>query len=171
MSVEAPAFTDADLTHRWAREHRIPVVTSTPSWKYEVALLVPHHAEGETPDPDAFSLWGAVWPTDEEAAVVGSYIDYRMEYYNEGWRQQMRARALDVDSSTNTVTLRKNANGWTYTRATYSHSLFYPLYNKPQHAPTKDGLIALVMAINTYGDQVREPFAEWMARHPGVWSR
>lgn len=172
-----PMFTDADLDHRWAAEHRIPVVASPPSWRYEAALLVPNYAEGGTPDPDqpryVTSLYDAIWPTDEEAAVIGSYIEHRVQHwYNDSWQARMRARALDVDSGTNTVTFRKKADGWTYTRATYDHGMFYPVYSKPQYAPTKAGLIELIATrLHTFGSgSISKDFAEWMDARPEVWA-
>lgn len=162
-------FEDADLTHRWAVEHRVPVVTSLPMWMYEAALLVPTHAEGGTPDPDAFRLRETVWPTDAEAAVIGSYIDYRMTYYREGYHR--RERALDVDDSTNTVTFTKTDRGWVYSRLTYRGS-FYPRYDQPQFSGDKAGLIALITSLHMFGSgtDVYEPFAAWMDKHPDVWA-
>jgi hypothetical protein len=169
MTSTRTHFHDADLTHRWAVEHRVPVVTSLPEWLYEAALLVPNFPEGGSPDPDSFRLRETVWPTDAEAEVIGSYIDYRMTYYREGYHR--RERALDVDSSTNTVTFTKTDKGWTYSRLTYRGS-FYPRYDQPQFEPTREGLIALITSLHLYGSgtEVYEPFATWMAEHPDVWA-
>jgi hypothetical protein len=90
---------DADQNDPLAKL-RIPVVSSAyPSYKYEVALCV-----------------GDLWhdpplrPTDREAGMIASYIDYRRAWYNAGWQQKMLARPLDVDSGTNTVILLKRGD-------------------------------------------------------------
>lgn len=152
--------------HRWVTEKRIPLVcTQHPRWKYEVALLVPGNPEGvEVPASD---LYGAVWPTEEEAALVALAIEYRREWYNEGWRAKMLERPLDVDSGTNTVVLCKRADGWFYTKATFSPAIFYPGYGKPNpHTPDVAGLRSLLDLI--FGG-LTPRWDEFKARHPDEW--
>jgi len=152
---------DADLTHRWAARYRIPVVADPwPDWKYEVALVV---------NPDG-EFWPGIEPTEAEAAIVGSYIDYRRDWYNAAWQRQMLARPLDVDSGTNTVTLLKRPDGnWCYRRMTWTGG--YPLVPPAAHlvpdARQYPGLIDLLDHINEYGDR----WPKWKAAHPDLFAR
>ena len=120
MSTDWPF--DADQNDPLAKL-RIPVVsTPSPMWKYEVALCIN--------DDD---LWGpALRPDEAEVRQIVAYIDWRMEYYNAGWKAKMRRRPLDVDSSTNTVTLIKRGDGdWRYQKATWRHGP-WPFYDMPE---------------------------------------
>jgi hypothetical protein len=106
---------DADLTHPWAQRYRIPLVrTPYPAWRYEVALVIP---SDEQPD-----LWHATWPTEDEAELIGSAIEFRRSWYREGYAAKMLERPLDVDSTTNSLILLRNSErGWQYRLASYEH--------------------------------------------------
>lgn len=154
---------DADTEHPWAKQWRIPRVTTThPGWKYEVALVVP-----SLEDPNNF--WQATEPTEEEARIIASYIEFHMTYYRKSWAEKMRERAFDVDDSTNTVVLIRLAEGWRYRLASYRGGpLLYPAHDDPdrdQYAPTSAGLIALMDRIGKY----RSLWPEWKAAHPEVF--
>jgi len=144
-------FEDADLTHEWVERYRIPLVTNPyPRWSYEVAVVIP--GSGEFAD-----LYCAVWPTEDEARVIGNYIGYRRDWYNESWQAGMLARALDVDSGTNTVVLIKQADRWGYRMRTWSVGPTFVF---------KATLSELLDHINTYGDHVYHRWAEWKSAHP-----
>jgi hypothetical protein len=131
--------SDADLTHLWATKYRIPLVhSSSPGWSYEVALVVP--------EADGRSLERAVWPTEDEAELIGHAIEFRMLWYREGWRTRMRERPLDVDGGTNTVVLLKDELGWHYRRHSWTMGpRFFPPYDAEQQYPgTRAGLLALL---------------------------
>jgi hypothetical protein len=140
---------------------RIPVVSSPyPAWKYEVALFIndPHDHSFDPP------LWGfALRPDDAEVRMITAYIEWRMEYYNEGWKAKMRKRPLDVDSSTNTVILQKRGEGdWCYRRMTWDRG--------PLMVPVKDGedldLERLLDRINDYGSEPNPKWRAFKAAHP-----
>ena len=136
---------------------RIPVVSSPyPGWKYEVALVIT--------DDD---LWGpALRPAETEVRQIVAYIEYRMEYYNEGWRAKMRRKPLDVDSGTNTVTLMKRGDDdWCYRRWTWQTGpLMVPSRYDNQSAM---GLEQLLDHIHLYGDSKPSPkWLAWKAAHP-----
>lgn len=155
---------DADLDHPWAKRWRIPrVTTDYPRWKYEVALVVPIVTDLPITQPEKATLE----PTEVEAAIVGSYIDYRREYYNEGWKAKMLRRPFDVDGSTNTTILALTGQGWKYRKATHQHGL-WPFWNMPEKQaefpPTPAGLIALLDHINFVGR-----WDDWKAAHPDVF--
>jgi len=137
-----PFSGEADLEHEWAKRWRIPLVHSwNPRWKYEVALVVP-----------PVTVWdhiNFVWPTEAEAAVIGWFIECRMDYYNDRWRKQMRHRPLDVDDSTNTVILAKVDDHWHYAMATWRSGpplapLPYPTENAGPSYVGREGLIELI---------------------------
>lgn len=151
---------DADTTHPWATRWRIPrVTTSHPEWRYEVALVVPR------PDDPLLLDGELLEPTEIEAEIIGSFIDYRRSYYREGYAAEKLERAFDVDGTTNTVILAKNVQGWRYRRASYQHGL-WPLWNNPEKQaefpPTRAGLAALLDHINNLG----RSWSEWKAEHP-----
>lgn len=137
-----PFAGEVDLEHPWATEHRLPIVTTWwPRWKYEVALVIPTAADPHPP------LWPVEWPTEDEARLIGWFIGVRMDYYNDGWRAQMRRRPLDVDSSTNTVMLGKIDGCWHYRRLTWRDGApFWPGLYKPPAGPFPgfDGLLELI---------------------------
>lgn len=155
-------FADADLTHQWVAEHRIPLV-ATPylSWRYEVALVVPQ-ADGRE------ALWGQTWPTDEEAAVIGDYISYRRSYYRGTHQARMLERALDVDSGTNPQILLRREDSWCYRLDSWTtgYQLFPPPASAwasmrspgecPVYPPGAAGLRLLL-------DRINESSARWDA--------
>lgn len=159
---------DADLTHPWAVRYRIPVLTELPQWNYEVALIVP------PAEPREWDRLKAIWPTEEEAEVIGSYIDYRRAWYREDLAARKLQRPLDVDAGTNTVTLVKTENGWRYQRATWTMHGFWPLLNQPEfqatYTPDKAGLIALINKDNTFGDNLYHRMVDHQAQRPDTWN-
>lgn len=161
VNIVTPAeFTDADLTHPWATTWRIPLIaTPYPRWYYEVALVVPR---GE------WEWLPMVWPTEEEAEIISSYIAYRRDYYREHHQKKMLERALDVDGTTNTVILVKTEAGWRYRQATWTRGGLWPNLDNTEwqskFPPDRDGLIALIDKIER-----STRFAEWVAAHP-IWA-
>ena len=105
---------DAKRDHPLAAR-RVPVIsTYYPDWRYEIALCI---APEEWDSP-----WRGLEPTALEADLIVQAIEYRMEYYNEGWKAKMRAKPLDTDGTTNTVILRKRPDGgWQYRRASFEY--------------------------------------------------
>lgn len=152
MSTETDWPFDADQNDPLAAL-RIPVVSSPhPRWKYEVALVIS--------DSD---LWGpAIRPSDAEVRMIVAYIEWRMEYYNAGWKAKMRKRPLDVGNSTNTVTLMKLADGdWRYQKATWRHGS-WPFCNMTERFT----LEALLDHINSFGSEPSPKWQAWKDAHP-----
>jgi hypothetical protein len=145
-------FEDADLTHPWVERYRIPLVEHQwPQWKYEVALVRPTERDHD------FETLVAQWPTEEEAALIGRYIDFRRRWYREHFQQQMLARALDVDSGTNTQILLKSEKGWHYRRGTWDQGLFpIPGYHSVSFSSDRDGLVALLDHVNSLSSRWTE---------------
>lgn len=160
--VGTPAVSefDADATHPWAIRWRIPrVATSYPRRQYEVALVVPTGVhlkiDGETLEP-----------SEIEAEIIGSYIDYRRASYREHWQRQMLKRPFDIDDGTNTVVLAKTAHGWKYRRLSHQFGLWPFHWANPEKQaefpPTAVGLVALLDHINHDGAR----WTTWKTEHP-----
>lgn len=148
---------DADQ-HDPLAELRIPVVSSPyPRWKYEVCLVISAEHVGDGP------LWGpSLRPDEREVKQILAELDYRLQYYNEGWKAKMRRRPLDVDSSTNTLVLQKYGEGnWRYRRMTWEHGM-WPFYDMTQRFT----LEALLDHINDFGGTPSEKWAAHKARYP-----
>ena len=155
-------FDDANLDHPWAAQYRIPLVESAyPSWRYEVALVVPSSAPGE-PLPE-FNAYEATWPTEEEARAVGSVIDFRRSYYRDHWQKGMLAEALDVDSSTNTLVLVKLERAWGCRWASWTHG---PTFVSPQGGGADlSGLVELLDERFEHNSA----WPLWKADHPAAF--
>jgi hypothetical protein len=112
-------FTDVDMNHPWVTQHRLPVLkTYNPKFGYVVAVVVPDEEDELT---DLFNL---DTPTDEDAAVIASYLEYKIERinYRGGFRAQMLSRPLDLDDTINTITILKRKDGsWAYSKVTWEH--------------------------------------------------
>lgn len=155
---------DADPEHPWAKQWRIPRITCVyPDRQYEVALCVPHPGKAQHP------LWDSVEPTENEARIIGSYIDFRRSCYREGWAAKMLEQPFDEDDSTNTVILVKTNRGWKYRRASYyGGALLYPHYGDPEESnypPNIIGLAALLEFINKYGN-----WNKWVEGHAELFT-
>jgi hypothetical protein len=145
---------DADQRDPLA-ELRIPVVrTPYPGWKYEVCVMISDPADT---DP----LYGpSLRPDERETAQIVAYIDYRMAWYNAGWRAKMRERPLDTDGTTNTVVLRKRADGgWCYRRWSWTMG--------PLMVPAPDGeALTLEALLDRINDLVPDKWAAHKAKYP-----
>ncbi len=155
MSTDWPFGDEADRDDPLTAL-RIPVVrTAYPGWKYEVCLMI---AE----DEDA--LWPSLRPDDAEARQIAAYIGYRMEYYNEAWKAEMRRLPLDVDGSTNTVVLRKWPDGgWCYRRCSWERG--------PLMVPAPGEVITLEALLDRINDLVPGKWQAWKAAHPDAFGK
>jgi hypothetical protein len=133
---------------------RIPVVRSAyPDWRYEVCLMI---------DEADDARWPSVRPDDTEVRQIISYLDYRMEYYDGGWRAKMRRRPLDVDDSTNTVVLRKSpAGGWFYRRCSWDRG--------PLMVPALGEALTLEELLDRINDTGSVKWQVWKAEHPDAF--
>lgn len=145
---------------------RIPVVGSAwPRWYYIVAF------DSGRIDDETFR------PTDEEAAMLRSYLDeYIDRYYNETWKAKLKDRPFDIDGGANGLIFRKWGEGdWAYRRQSWSMGPTYV----PEHPRIRGqrekpmGPLSLVQVMDrthSHGDE--EPsknWVEWKAAHPEVF--
>lgn len=150
---------DADLTHPWVAAYRIPLTSRHPRWRYEVALV---SADADSYMPEHAR---AVLPTEAEAHVISSYIDFRRSWYTPHHAQGKLDRPLDTDEGTNTVILLRTSSTWTYARASWTAGpTFAPT---PGLTPDVTGLIALLDLVNK--DSTR--WTAWTHAHPRVFAQ
>jgi hypothetical protein len=156
-------FSDVMLDHPWVAKYRLPMVTSYhPAFHYFVTLAdVYNHAAEDMPN-----LWNVETPTEEEASIVGSYLEFKIadQGFYEHYLKEVRSRVLDVDPGYNTISLIKRLNGgWGYVRMSYRDSIVYPYYN----SDTKyDNLVDLLDFIESYsGSEIREAWLDWKKTH------
>lgn len=145
-------FTEADLTHPWAAADglRIPLVDTThPRIPYEVALVAP----GGHPE--------AILPTDAEAQVIASFIDFRRAYYTTRYANLMLERQFDIDDSTNTVVLLCTENGWRYRKASWTG----PELVGSTSPDTAAGLVDILDRHQSFGGVVSPRWAAWKSAH------
>lgn len=142
---------------------RIPVVRSAwPWWKYEMCVVITEPGTEE-------SRWelSALRPNPREIAQLAAELEYKMAWYNDGWKAQMRKRPLDIDSGTNTVILQKVAEGdWRYRKMTFQHGL-WPFYNMEQRFTLEQ----LLDHINDWGDSPNPRWREFKAAHPEAFGQ
>jgi hypothetical protein len=146
---------------------RIAVTSSHPRYGYHVAF-----------DRDSEQR-----PTDDEAAMLASYLDLRLTWYNAGYRQRMARRPLDTDSGANTVIFHKwGAGDWGYRRASYTHGLMWTvggpgLRNNPPLGLTGPAaqphtLLALLDRIKQLGtDEPDAGWEAWKAARPDIFRK
>jgi hypothetical protein len=144
------------LDHEWVVRYRLPLLrTSHPYWKYEAAVVV--EVSKHFPlEPH--------WPTEREAAIVGWFINARREWYNDRYKAEMLTWPLDVDSGTNSMIFAKQADCWSYRKATWDRGpTFWPAPDSERRSefpPTPEGLLALLDHIDVWR------WAEWKAANP-----
>lgn len=151
-----PDFADVDLGHDWATRYRIPITADPFGLRssYEVALCVP---EADS----AANRFGptTIWPTEDEAAAIGSAIDYRRSYYFEHYQNKMLAEPLDFDSGTRTVLLVKQDDGWRYRKTTWDQ-----VWSTKPTSPDIVGLIELLDdTMPGHG------WKDWKQAHPEIF--
>jgi hypothetical protein len=133
---------------------RIPVTPPMPAWVYLVV----------------FDKESDERPTDQEATLLASYIDYQREHwFNPTWQAKLMGRPFDIDGGHNTLVLHKyGEDDWAYRRVSWTMGpRFYPPYNrKPEQ---KMSLAALLDHNHTHGDHLYHHWADWKAAHPDLF--
>lgn len=138
---------------------RIPVTTACPQRCYLAAF----HG---IPDPidQILGQDPLARPTDAEARILVSLIDYLRQRYREPWPTRMLAEPLDADAGHNTHIFHKcGENDWGYRWSTWDSPRFSRGRTERHPQP-----LTLVQAIDRcrLGDRAWE---EWKTAHPGVF--
>ena len=138
-----------DANHEWTRKYRVPVVDGLGSTMYFVATLA---APGET-------YWGRDFleATEDEAALIGSYIQYKMSDYYEHYQAQSRRHVVDIDNGVNTTGFGKMERGWIYNKATWQGQPYAPRMDEEQYP----NLIELMDRIETFASAPSPRWEAW----------
>ena len=150
---------EVNLAHPLS-SRRVPVVRSTHlRFKYHVAVIIgPEDWDWVPPGEE---------PTSQEADQLVAYLDYRLRWYNDRYRQQMfEAHPFDLDSGVNTFTFKKDPIvGWQYNAATWTLHRWYP--QEQVHNQRHDSLEALLDYVQNL---TPEKWAAFKAEQPDRWS-
>lgn len=151
-------FTDVDMKHPWVTEHRLPVLPRYESISnysgYILSVVVPDKDDGSN------ELFNIGTPSDQDAAVLASYLEFLIERlgYRSSYRNRMLERPLDYDDSINTISVIKRKDGsWAYQRVTWEHPP-KPFFNASYVPKT-------VLELLDYIEQdyaTKEPREEWV---------
>jgi len=146
---EATVGTD----HEWTRKYRVPVVHGLGSNTYFIATLA-------APEEN---IWGSDYleATDDEAALIGSYIQYRMSDYYESYQAASRKQPLDIDSGVNTTGFAKLERGWIYNKATWRGQPFAPRIDEEQYS----NLMDLIDRMESFAGRPNERWSEWKTKN------
>lgn len=147
-----------DINHDvpWTRELRLPVIDGFhPRLSYIITLAYPREQEYQLyPDMDI--------PTDEEARILASYMQYRMDKfdYRPWWNERVRSGAFDVDPGINTVSFMKRKNGtWVYVRLSWRNSIPFPYHNSPEQ------FHSVHEVLDHLTEYEKESWAKWKEEH------
>lgn len=137
---------------------RIPVTESHPRRRYLAAF---HGVPTRYLDPEVLAR-----PTDAEAAILASYIDYVRQRYPERWQLQMLAEPLDAIEGHNTFVFHKyGENDWGYRWDTWAHPRFSP---SPRH-PERRTLVEAIGHSRSFAGDPDRAWEAWKAAHPDVF--
>lgn len=152
-------WPDEAIRHSYTDRYRVPLVSSLyPRWKYLVAVCF-------NPNPGQYDPWGGTLPTEAEAAMIGSYIDMRREWFNARWKAILLARPVDVDSGSNTtILIRYGPDAWGYRQATWDRG--------PTTVPgLRDEPETLLQVLDRREVFLGTRWADWQASHADVFAK
>jgi hypothetical protein len=134
-----------DLQHPWVTKYRVPPVDSLyPSFAFIASLAT----GGDMLD-------NFLAPTDEDAALVGAYIDYYKSYwYGDSYLRQLAQYPLDLDGGANTTSFALSNKGWVYRKSTWQGQPQFPYWNSEIQYGT---LLDLINSIETRSDNGINP--------------
>jgi hypothetical protein len=162
-------------------------VTAAPSgWRWDAApddpltaLRIPVTREvPEYPYLVAFDRTSPVRPTDAEAAMLRSYLDYYVErWYNATWQARLKERPFDIDGGANGIVFVKYAEGsWGYRRRSWRHSYqpaapWDPATGYKTRRPAEEilALPALLDRVASTSDSAATRWTRWKANNPEVF--
>lgn len=108
-----------DIDHEWTQKYRVPVVPDLHTGLSFVAALV-------TPGESSFQK-EFLAASDDEAALIGSYIQFKLSAFREGFKASIRKHPIDLDQGVNTTIFAKTEDGWIYRKATWTMQPFSPI--------------------------------------------
>jgi hypothetical protein len=145
---------------------RIPVIGSTiPHWGYLIALCINENPES--------ALAHGLRPTDAEAAMVRSAIDWERSRFREGYvAGVLDSRPLDIDGGHNTITLIKRGEGdWAYRRDTWEFGphLVPDTWMVKEQPVDLPGLLDRIWGWGNKGEKPNPAWEQWKTDHPDVF--
>lgn len=144
-----------NLQESWARKYRVPVVEAlNPNKQYAACLVVPK--EGD----ELAKAWGFLTPTDNDAKLIGQYIEFKLElWYSPYAIQTMKKLPLDIDRGGNTVSFVFTQGGWRFARASWRVGPpFVPIITAKVQYPTLLKLMDFEQSINGVASPKWEAF-------------
>lgn len=137
--------------------HRIPVTSAHPRWAY---LVVFDRESGDR-------------PTEEETAMLASFVDHMAEWWLPGRKRANRAaEPFDISGGQNTIVLRKRGpDAWAYRRVSWTTGVYMwppPVgFDGGQNLP----LIAVLDHARSGSDptHLNSKWEEWKAAHRDVF--
>lgn len=116
-----------------------------------------------------FDRESAERPTDREARIIASYIDFQAERWLSRRRQQERdQRLFDIEPGHNTETLHKRGpDQWAYRRWSWTQGyLFLPPWDDPA---AQLGLVPLLDRMKGHTTGPNPEWEAWKSAHPDVF--
>lgn len=158
-------YSDVQLDHPWAQKYRLPVLNSWyPQFYYIITVAVPY------PDDVEYAVFDDIeMPTEEEAAMLGSYLQYKKTMYNPGYiTRELDSKPLDIDSGVNTTSfVKRNKWRWGYVRSTWRNSNPVPGYGYKHLIDDLEELLDLVEY--HLPDRPSTRWSQWKAEHPDIF--
>jgi hypothetical protein len=146
-----------EFKERCAKAYRLPVIRDLhPDRSYVAALVL------FEPEDHFATAIGTIQPTEDEAELLGLYIQYR----NERWlkpsfiRQMKESDSVDIDPGVNTYLFFKSAHrGWLYRMNTWTTGpLVIPNYDSEDRFTLLELLDKQVIARSGETDPLWEKF-------------
>lgn len=159
IALDDPWFDEVVRDHPLVAR-RLPVLRSCHArMRYDIALVV-------NPDDDLYGP--SEEPTEAEAEQLLAYLEFRLRYYNDRWRQRMLdLYPFDLDETVNTYTFRKHVEaGWQYNVMTWRGGWpWFPARHIEGHQPMPS-LEALLDHTKTFGAEPMQSWLDFKAESP-----
>lgn len=158
-------YSDVDVNHPWATKYRLPVLNSWhPTFYYILTVAVPY------PEDVTFEVFDDIeMPTEEEAAMLGSYLKYKKSFYRGGYvARELDSKPLDIDGGVNTISfVKRNKWRWGYVRSTWRNSNPVPGYGSKHLIDDLEELLDMVEYHLPHDPCER--WSTWKAENPDIF--
>lgn len=158
-------FSDVQLDHPWAKKYRLPVLNSWyPQFYYMLTVAVAY------PDDVEYAVFDDIeTPTEEEAAMLGSYLEFRKKtLFNERYIAEMETKALDINRGGPSMSfVKRNKYRWGYVRSTWREQNPVPGYGSTHLIEDLEELLDMI-EYHFIGNP-SERWGAWKAEHLDVF--
>ena len=143
------------VDHPWTQKYRVPVIKGLhPRMNFVATLAAPAQDTGGNDHYGEAHLEAS----DDEAALIGSFIQYKLSIFREGFLASLRKHPIDLDDGVNTISFAKTDRGWIYSKATWDMQPHSPYADSPVQYPN---LIDLMDKIENWTDKPKESWVSW----------